>query len=185
MHFPGSRHTLSCLCCFISSPALIQSSTHSCEAEKAACCCTWALLWAAWCRNYVWIKHPVAEEYSRKINHALAGHCVVCAIQITSNHRMAWEPFHGILGPEGVSPITAEAQVCAWVERCWRGEKYILGKCHCMVICKLCPSTEDHSSFPHQYPVPFPLGDNSSFCCFIHWKWTALSTPGIPRVGFL
>lgn len=184
MHSPGSRHTLSRLCCFISSPAIIQSSTHSCEAEKAVCCCTWALLRAAWCCNYVWIKDPVAEEYSRKINHALAGHCLVCAIQITSNHRMAWEPFHGILGPcKGVSNYCRSSGVCMSGEML-KGEKYILGKCHCMVICKLCTSTKDHSSFPHQYPVPFPLWDNSSFCCFFHWKWTALSTSTFPGWDF-
>lgn len=114
MHSSASRHTLSHLRCFISNPALIQSSTHSCEAEKAACCCTWALLRAVWCCNYMWVKDPVTEEYSRKINPTLAGHYLVCAVQITSSHRTAWESFCGILGPAGVSPITAEAEVCAW-----------------------------------------------------------------------
>lgn len=121
MHSPGSWHTLSHLHCSNPNAALIQSSTHSCEAEKAARCCTWALLRAAWCCNCMWIKDTVTKVHSRKINHTLAGHCLVCAIQITSSHRTAWEPFHGILGPGGLSLISAETQVYAWVERCWRG----------------------------------------------------------------
>lgn len=129
----------------------------------------------------------MAAEYSRKINHTLAGHCLVCAVQITSSHRMSWELFHCILGPAGPlqgSNYCRSSGVCMSREML-KGEKFILGKCHCMVICKLRTNPEDHSSFRHWYPVPFPLGDNSSFCCFIHWKLIALSTSGSPRVGFL
>lgn len=132
----------------------------------------------------MWIKDPVTGEYSKKINRALAGHCLVCAVQIASSHRTAWESFHGVLGPAGVSLITVEDQVCARVERWWREKNIFRGNATSYFSVN-CTNTEDHSSFPHWHPVPFPLGDNSSFWCFIHCKWIALSTSGVPRVVFL
>lgn len=183
MHSAGSRHTLSHFCCFISNPALIQSSTPRCEAEKAACCCTWALLRAARCCSSMWIKDTVTVVHSRKINLAFAGHCLVCAIQNKPQNCLWAFPWYS--GPwRGVSNYCRSSGVRMSGEML-KGEKNIQGKCHCMVICKLCTDTEDHSSFPHRYPVPFSLGDSSSFCCFIQRKWIVLPTSGIPRVGFL
>lgn len=118
----------------------------------------------------------------------------MCAVQLTARHIALWEL---IRSPGGISDHVC---VPGWGDT-ERDEIYSAEmSLHTYSVNGLawlrlpdnsvCSPGADartslgHSSFPH-HTLFLSSGDNSSFCCFILWKWIALSTSGFPRLWLL